>query len=175
MGKVGTWYWYFQKHNTYHTTSVQVFSSVILTIPTIPRCFEISIPYPTGSIRYFQMSYLRYQRYHGILRFRYLTIPARSGIFRCHTCDTRDTPVFWYLPYQLDQVFSNVIPTIPTRTTVWHTPGNYRGNPGKYPTRCTTHGFFFRLNTKDRKLSEQIRPVFKMYQNFRRFFIFVFG
>ena len=43
----------------------------------------------TGSIRYFQVSYLRYQRYHGILRFR-------------------------YLPYRLDQVFSDVIPTIPT-------------------------------------------------------------
>ena len=111
VGKVGTWYWYFGKHNTYHTTSVQVFSSVIPTIPTIPRYFEISIP----------------------------TIPARSGIFRCHTCDTRNTPVFWYLPYQLDQVFSNAIPTIPTRTVVWDTPGIYRGNPGKYPTRCTTN------------------------------------
>ena len=47
--------------------------------------FEISVPYHTGSIRYFQMSYLRYQRYPGILRFRYLTIPARSGIFNSHT------------------------------------------------------------------------------------------
>ena len=55
VGKVGTWYWYFGKHNTYHTTSVMVFSSVIPTIPTIP---------------------------------------ARSGIFRCHTCDTNDTTVF---------------------------------------------------------------------------------
>ena len=78
----------------------------------IPRYFEISVP----------------------------VIPATSGIFRSHTWDIRDTPVFWYVPYQLDQVFSNAIPTIPTRTTVWHTPGIYRGNPGKYPTRCTTHG-----------------------------------
>ena len=38
----------------------QVFSDVIPAIPTIPRYFEISVP----------------------------TIPARSGIFRCHTHDT---------------------------------------------------------------------------------------
>ena len=73
VGKVGTWYWYFGKHNTYHTTSVQVFSNVrptIPTIPTIPRYFEISIPYHTGSIRYFQMSYPRYPRvpWYGIPR-----------------------------------------------------------------------------------------------------------
>ena len=67
---------------------MQVFSNVRPTIPTIPRYFEISVPYHTGSIRYFQMSYLRYQRYHGILRFR-------------------------YLPYRLSQVFSDVIPAIP--------------------------------------------------------------
>jgi len=137
VGKVGTWYWYFGKHNTYHTTSVQVFSSVIPTIPTIPRYFEISIP----------------------------TIPARSGIFRCHTCDTRNTPVFWYLPYQLDQVFSNAIPTIPTRTVVWDTPGIYRGNPGKYPTRCTTN---WRQTTGS--YQSRWRAVFKMYQTSRRFF-----
>ena len=40
------------------------------------------------------MSYLPYQRYPGISRFRYLTIPARSGIFICHPYDTKDTPVF---------------------------------------------------------------------------------
>ena len=86
------------------------------------------------------MSYLRYQRYPGILRFWYL--PYRlDQVFSAviPTIPTR-TPVFWYLPYQLDLVFSNAIPTIPMRTTVWHTPRIYRGNPGKYPTRCTTHG-----------------------------------
>ena len=117
MGKVGTGTGILMKRNTYHTTSVQVISNVIPTIPTIPRYFEIWVPYHTGSIRYFQMSYQRYQRYHGILRFRYLTIPARPGIFNSHTHDTNDTPVFWdfdTLTYRLDQVFSTAIPTIPT-------------------------------------------------------------
>ena len=123
----------------------------VSAIPTIPpRC------------RYFQMSDPRYQRYPGIFRFRYVTIPARSGIFNSHTIPT--IPRYFensipyhtgsiryihmpslryqgypgilrsrYLPYRPNQVFSEVIPAIPTRTTVWHTPGIYRGNPGKYP------------------------------------------
>ena len=105
---------------------MQVFSNAIPTIPTIPRYFETSVPYHPGSIRYFQMSYLRYQRYHGVLRSRYLpyrldqifsgvipaiptipryfeilvpTIPARSGIFRCHTHDTHAYPGMEYPGY----------------------------------------------------------------------------
>ena len=77
----------------------QVFSDVIPAIPTIPRYFDISVPYHTGSIRYFQQSCLRYQRYPGILRFRYLTIPARSGIFNSHTHDTHAYPGMEYLGY----------------------------------------------------------------------------
>ena len=124
---------------------VQVFSNVrptIPTIPTIPRYFEISIPYHTGSIRYFQMPYLRYQRYPGILRFR-------------------------YLPYRLNQVFSEVItaiPTIPRYFGTYHTSSiryfqmrypRYPRlprfgiprfgiprvfTPGKFPTRRVTRG-----------------------------------
>ena len=125
----------------------QVFSDVIPTTPTIPRYFEISIPYHTGSIRYFQQSYPRYQRYPGILRFRYLTIPPRSGIFNSHTYDTNDTPVFWYfdtLPYRLDQVSSTVIPTVPTRTPVWNTQGIYPGYVG-YGTLPTVPVMYWKV------------------------------
>ena len=49
----------------------QVFSDVIPAIPTIPRYFEISVP----------------------------TLPARSGIFRCHTHDTHAYPGMEYPGY----------------------------------------------------------------------------
>ena len=45
---------------------IRHFQKSIPTIPTIPRYFEISVP----------------------------TILAISGIFKCHTDDTHDTPVF---------------------------------------------------------------------------------
>ena len=82
------------------------------------------------------MSDPRYRRYPGIMRFLYLAIPGRSGIFRSHTHDTHaysgmEYPgyipgvcrvrylshgfeVFSTLPYRVDKVFSDVIPTIPT-------------------------------------------------------------
>ena len=55
--------------------------------------------YHTGSIRYFQQSYLRYQRYPGILRFRYLTISAPLGIFNRRTHDTHAYPGMEYPGY----------------------------------------------------------------------------
>ena len=88
----------------------QVFSDAIPTIPTIPRYSEISIFYHTGSIRYFQQPCLRYQRYPGILRFR-------------------------YLPYRLNQVFSEVItaiPTIPRYFGTYHT-SSIRYSQMRYP------------------------------------------
>ena len=102
----------------------QVFSKAIPTIPTIPRYFRMTIP----------------------------TVPARSGIFRYHTHGTHAYPGisrFRYLPYRLDQVFSDAIPTIPTHTPVWHTPVNTGGAPGIYRAKCTFHGAATALNHRN--------------------------
>ena len=64
----------------------EVLSTVIPTIPTIPRYFDILEPTIPARIRYFRMPY---PRYPGVLRFR---------------C----------LPYRRDDVSSEVIPAILT-------------------------------------------------------------
>ena len=111
------------------------------------------------------MSYLRYQRYHGILRFR-------------------------YLPYRLDQVFSDVIPAIPAIPRyfgIYHT-SSIRYFQMRYPRypRVPWYGIprvftgvtpvntqHDALPTEDKR-PEVIRagdvPFFKMYQTSRRFF-----
>ena len=97
-----------------------------------------TLPYRLDQV--FQMSYLRYQRYPSILRFRYLTIPARSGIFKC---DTHYTDAYRGMEY----------------------PGYLPGF--QYPTRCTTPVFFFfQRKTNDRKLSEQVTCSFQNVPNF---------
>ena len=93
------------------------------------------------------------------------TIPARSGVFKCHTFDTYDNRYFGmsdptvpappgifktsylqnpapftgisrfqFLPYRLNEVFSNATPTIPTHTPVWHTRVNAGDTVGTVPT-----------------------------------------
>ena len=110
----------------------QVFSEVIPAIPTIPRYFDISVPYHTGSIRFFQQSYPRYPR-----------VPRYFGTYH--------TSSIWY--------FQMRYPRYPCVPRYGNTPHFYRGNPGKYPTRCTTHGAAVGPNSTQRAGSCRSRKV----------------
>ena len=101
----------------------QVFSEVIPAIPTIPRYFDISVPYHTGSIRYFQQSYPRYPR-----------VPRYFGTYH--------TSSIWYFQmryprypcvprYGIPRIFTGVTPVdiqrdaLPTAQQLVPTPVSY--------------------------------------------------
>ena len=74
--------------------------------------FDFSVPCHTGSIRYFQMTYLRYQRYPGIL-----------GPYH--------TSSITYVQMQNPR---------PLRVPRYGIPRVFTGITRDIPTRCTTHG-----------------------------------
>ena len=125
----------FRDFHTYRTGKIRYFRKPYLRYPRIPRYFDISIPtvparsgifeshthdthdtpvfqdfdiYRTGKIRYSRKPYLRYPRIPRYFKISIPTVPAKSGIFRCHTHDTHAYPGMAY-------------------------PGKYRGTPGMVP------------------------------------------